>query len=273
MPFASYLLELEMAHTQLQAELLQSIATDLQDARDILINRADDFEAYSQSLQAVLDGADASAAASHLSANPSQEDALKIANAMASTDAMVEILEQLKQDMEALTAMVCKPGVTEEADAKFYLSWKNSNRVRPFNFDESTVNKAAEISALTGIKFSFPLRNSQPKVRSTEIPCPHVVLKLTSMLQIEAPFITSPATPSPRDTSPVSMSSTPAATSLRTRNTSLMSPPPTPTIDHRDDVTRDGRVSRAPLSLHQDSDIYFASHGHHQEANDPAKRS
>lgn len=171
MSFASYLLELEVVHTQLQAELLQSIATDLQDAKAILINRAHDFEAYSQSLQSILDvDANIAAAASHLSAHPSQEDVLKIANAMASTDAMVEILEQLKQDMDALTTIICKPGVTEEADAKVYLSWKNSNKVRPFNFDESIVNKAAEISALTGIKFSLPLSNSQPKVRSTANP-------------------------------------------------------------------------------------------------------
>lgn len=161
------LLEIEAAHAQHQADLLYGIAADLQEAVSILTSRAHHFEACSQRLQTLLQTSTAATATSHLSAKPSQEDALRTANAMSSTDAMVEILEQVKRDMEALTRIMCKPGATEQTDAKVYVDWKNSSRAHSTNIDDSILDKVAAISALTGIKFSFPVSIVPLKVRST----------------------------------------------------------------------------------------------------------
>lgn len=161
------LLEIEAAHAQYQADLLHGIAADLQEAVSILTSRAHHFEDCSQRLRTLLQTSTAATTTSHLSAKPSQEDALRTANAMSSTDDMVEILEQLKRDMEALTKIMCKPGATEQTDAKVYVEWKNSSRAHSTSIDDSILDKAAAISTLTGIKFSFPASIVPSKVRST----------------------------------------------------------------------------------------------------------
>lgn len=161
------LLEIEAVHAQHQADLLHGIAVDLQEAVFILTSRARDFEACSQHLRTLLQTSTATTTASHLSAKPNQEDALRTTNAIASTDAIVEILEQVKRDMEALTRIMCKSGATEQSDAKVYVDWKNSSRALSINFEDLILEKAAAISALTGIKFSFPVSISPLKVRLT----------------------------------------------------------------------------------------------------------
>lgn len=163
----SDLLEIEAVHAQHQADLLRGISMDLQEAVSVLTNRAHHFEACSHSLRVLLQTIKATTSNSHSSAAPTLEDALRTANAMCSTDAMMEILEQVKRDMEALTEIMCKPGSSEQADANVYLDWKNSSRARSINLEDSIPDKLAAISALVGIEFSFPVKNTPLKVRST----------------------------------------------------------------------------------------------------------
>lgn len=174
MPSASDLLLLKFAHAQLHAEFLHGIAADLQHASIILNTRAADLDAYFHSLRAMYD--EVISDTSQSSPSPSQEEVLEVANAMASTDAMVEIREQLKRHIQALIDMKCRPGVSEQTDAKVYVDWKNSSRDHDFNFEESMSDKISEISTLTGIKIAVPASPVHPKVRDrlTILPVPAI---------------------------------------------------------------------------------------------------
>ncbi|KAK5056640.1 hypothetical protein LTR84_012172 [Exophiala bonariae] len=225
MTSAMNLLLLKYAHAQLHAEILQGIAADLQRASTVLNTRARNLDAHFLSLKSTHDKGSVDPIRS--SEPATEKDILEVTNAMASIEAMTEIQEQMRRNIEALIGMECKPGLTEHNDARVYVNWKNSTREQDFNFGEAMSEKLAEISSLSGIKLSLPVTPAHPKVRSAENPT-HKCSKLTSQIQIVIPATTSPAALSPNNDGLTSASRASAPKPPRSRTNSVLSPPPTP---------------------------------------------